>query len=243
MKKIYGLHPGAHFGDIWLSISSAILYSKKNKETIYLSRYADYKTHDRKNIIIECLNVLDTTGAEIEILDDFQNQYDENTIHFPISRGAFLNEDSIVRTKIKHNPKDKNTISLQLASLFFYKEKNFYISRKNSAQNEYRNIPYLELEKIFLNFISFPNLKLNSVGEHIGIENSINKIAESNIFIGIDSGMAHVASSVGIPVYLYDFKQSEDIYLDQFHKNKNIKKFKTFEDILNIFNQHNIIYN
>jgi hypothetical protein len=55
--------------------------------------------------------------------------------------------------------------------------------------------------------------------------------------------MAHIGSSVGIPVYLYDFKQNEDIYLDQFHKNKNIRKFKTFEDILNIFNQHNIIYN
>jgi hypothetical protein len=219
------------------------LYSKKNKETIYLSRYADYETHDRKNIIIECLNALDTTGAEIKIVDNFQNQYHENTIHFPISRGAFLNEDPIVFTKIKHKPKDKNTISLQLASLFFDKEKGIYTSRKNSAQNEYRNILYLELEKIFLNFISFPNLKLNSVGEHIGIENSINKIVESNIFIGIDSGMAHVASSIGIPVYLYDFKQSEDIYLDQFHKNKNIRKFKTFEDILNIFNQHNIIYN
>jgi hypothetical protein len=243
MKKIYGLHPGAHFGDIWLSISSAILYSKKNKETIYLSRYADYETHDRKDIIIECLNVLDATGAEIEIVDDFQNQYDENTIHFPISRGAFLNEDPIVFTKIKHKPKDKNTISLQLASLFFDKEKGIYTSRKNSAQNEYRNISYLELEKIFLNFISFQNLKINSVGEHVGIENSINKIAESNIFIGIDSGMAHIGSSVGIPVYLYDFKQNEDIYLDQFHKNKNIRKFKTFEDILNIFNQHNIIYN
>ena len=241
MKKIYGLHPGAHFGDIWLSISSAILFSKKNKETVYISRYADY--YDRKAIIEECLKALDTTNAKIQIVDDFQNQYTETTIDFPISRGAFLNEDPIVQTKIKHNPKDKNTISLQLASLFFDKEKKNYTSRKNSAQNEYRNIPYLELEKIFLNFISFQNLKLNSVGEHIGIENSINKIAESNIFIGIDSGMAHVASSVGIPVYLYDFKQSEDIYLDQFHKNKDIKKFKTFEDILNIFNQHNIIYN
>jgi len=242
MKKIYGLHPGAHFGDIWLSISSAILLSRKNKEIIYISRYADYQSHDRKNIIEECLKVLDTNGANIEIVDDFQNQYNETTINFPISRGAFLNEDPIVSTKIKYKPKDKNTISLQLASLFFDKQKGIYTSRKNSAQNEYRNIPYLDLEKIFLNFISFPNLKLNSVGEHIGILNSINKIAESNIFIGIDSGMAHVASSIGIPVYLYDFKQNEDIYLDQFHKNKNIKKFKTFEDILNIFDENKVVY-
>jgi hypothetical protein len=241
MKKIYGLHPGAHFGDIWLSISSAILLSKKNKEVIYISRYADQ--HDRKSVLQESLSVLDTADAKIEIVDDFQNQYDETTVNFPISRGAFLNEDPIVSTKIKYNPKDNYTIALQLASLFFNKQKNVYTSRKNSAQNEYRNIPYLELEKIFLNFISFQNLKINSVGEHIGIENSINKIAESNIFIGIDSGMSHVASSVGIPVYLYDFKQNEDIYLDQFHKNKNIKKFKTFEDILNIFNEHGIIYN
>jgi len=243
-KKIYGIDSCAHLGDIWSTISSAILYSKKNKEKVYLSRYADHKTHDRKDILLECLNALDTTEANIEIVDDLQNQYDESTTYFPISKGAFLNENPIVSTKIKHNPKDQNTISVQLASLMYDKNKNIYTSRKYSAQNEYKNIPYLELEKIFINFISFNNIKICSVGEHAGgLANSIKILSESRIFIGIDSGMAHLALSVGVPVYLYDFKQNEDIYLHQFYKNKDIKTFKTFDDILKIFHQHNIIYN
>ena len=240
-KKIYGIDSCAHLGDIWSTISSAILYSKKNKEKVYLSRYADHKTHDRKDILLECLNALDTTEANIEIVDDLQNQYDESTTYFPISKGAFLNENPIVSTKIKHNPKDQNTISVQLASLMYDKNKNIYTSRKYSAQNEYRNIPYLELEKIFINFISFNNIKICSVGEHEGLANSIKILSESKIFIGMDSGMSHVASSVGIPTYLYYWElERQNVSILNSHKNKNIKTFKNMDDILDILNEHQI---
>jgi Glycosyltransferase family 9 (heptosyltransferase) len=50
------------------------------------------------------------------------------------------------------------------------------------------------------------NNELVHVGKHLGLRESIEAIARATFFVGCDSGMSHVAHSVGTPVYLLEYQ-------------------------------------
>lgn len=249
--KVYGLPRLSHFGDVWLFISGAIIQSKVNQEVVYLSKYA-IKDFNRKysfeKIILECLSLLDDNGVQIKLVEDLDNQATEGrpdltywakNTYIPYYAAASRN--SPVSTKIKHKKNiENNSVSLQISSYYFDQEKKIYTSPKTSWNKDLRDIPHSELEKIYLNLMSFDNIKIHLVGEHIGLKKSIEKISESKIFIGIDSGMAHVAASVGLPIYLHYWTESEENNVFVTNFNKKIKTFNNFDDIYRILQIHNI---
>lgn len=249
--KIYGVPISSHLGDVWIIISGAILLSKSSKEKIYISRYGygdnDFKTDinfDFKERILMCIEALDTNGAELEIVDQEQNFYNSSnqTERHIIPWTPYFCHNPPVPTKIKHSPKNENIISIQLSSLNFDFSRRVYFSHLGNWLNDYRNIPSKQLELIYANLLSFDNLKLHFVGAHDGeLINSVKKIAESKIFIGIDSGMSHIASSVGLPVYLYDWEKDPSHKLINWHTNKNVNVFKNMEDIVQILKKHQLI--
>lgn len=248
-KKIYGISEGAHLGDVWLIVSGAIILSKKNKEKIYISKYPysfqNFKTNYYNNyeeIIKECFDLLDSFGAEIEITKESQNQHNEFTRSFTIPESALFCENYPVPTKLKQNLNNVNKISIQIESKFFNKDKNIYEGNKPNWIDQYRNINLDFKNDIYRKMLCLKNYKTNIVGEHEGeLKNSIKTLSESKIFIGITSGMAHIATSIGIPTYIYYWEWKEqNLSVLNWHKNKNIQTFKTIDDILNILNKHNI---
>jgi len=248
-KKIYGIADGAHLGDIWLITSGAVLLSREIKSKIYISKYPysfeNFKTNYNNNYeekIKECFNLLDSFGAEIEVVDEPQNQHNELTRSFVIPESALFCKNSPISTKLKPSQNNINKISVQIESKFFNQNKNIYQEDKPNWIDKYRNISLDLKNDIYRKILCLKNYKATIVGEHEGeIANSIKTLSESKIFIGISSGMAHIATSIGIPTYIYYWEWKEqNLSVLNWHQNKNIKTFKTIDDILNILNEHQI---
>jgi hypothetical protein len=249
--KIYGAPIGSHLGDIWIIISGAILLSRQIKNKVYISKYAydpkTFKNTDKinfENKMKECLTLLDSSGAEIEITNEFQNQHNQSSRSFivPESCGYCINPP--VKTILTPNEKSINKISIAIESKLFNKNKNAYEGIRDNWTNECRHMS-LELKNdIYTKMLCLKNYKATIIGEHEGgVINSIKTLCESKIFIGISSGIAHIATSTGIPVYIYspDCKDKTlNLSMIHWHKNKNVNIFKTFDEILDILNKHEI---
>lgn len=248
-KKIYGIADGSHLGDIWLIASGAILLSKQNKSKVYISKYPysfeNFKTnhnHNYEEKIKECLALLDSSGAEIEIVDEPQNQHNESTRSFTIPESALSCKNPPAATKLKQNLNNINKISIQIESKFYNRNKGIYEDPKPNWINDQRNMSLDFKNDIYRKMLCLKNYKATIVGEHEGeLKNSIKTLSESKILIGITSGMAHIATSIGIPTYIYYWEWKEqNLSVLNWHQNKNIKTFKTLDDILNILNEHDI---
>jgi hypothetical protein len=248
-KKIYGIADGAHLGDIWLIASGAILLSRENKSKVYISKYPysfeNFEINYNNNYegkIKECLDLLDSFGAEIEIVDEPQNQHNESTRSFTIPESALFCKNSAVPTKLKQNLNNINKISLQIESKFYNQNKGIYEGTKPNWIDNHRNMSLDFKNDIYRKMLCLKNYKVSIVGEHEGeLVNSIKTLSESKIFIGITSGMAHIATSIGIPTYIYYWEWKEqNLSVLNWHQNKNIQTFKTIDDILNILNKHEI---
>lgn len=79
------------------------------------------------------------------------------------------------------------------------------------------------------------NISYTEIGLPLTIRQILNVIEESDLFIGIDSGMAHLCLTTGIPVYLKDYSN-----IDKWFPNKPINKINirdfidySYEDIIN----------
>jgi ADP-heptose:LPS heptosyltransferase len=68
------------------------------------------------------------------------------------------------------------------------------------------------------------------------LEENIQIIAESDLFIGIDSGLSHVAHSVGIPNLYLKYFQNKDGYgqrrdIHYYHPNKTYQTFNHLSEL------------
>jgi len=131
---------------------------------------------------------------------------------------------------------------LQIESKFYNQNKGIYEGAKPNWIDNHRNISLDLKNDIYRKMLCLKNYKTTIVGEHEGeLINSIKTLSESKIFIGITSGMSHIATSMGIPTYVYYWEWKEqNLSVLNWHQNKNIKIFKTIDDILNILNKHEI---
>ncbi len=70
---------------------------------------------------------------------------------------------------------------------------------------ESKNPPDTEREKLlaWLRNVGFETVQL---GKHLSLAECVEEAANAALFVGVDSGMSHVAHSVGVPVYLYEHK-------------------------------------
>ena len=75
-----------------------------------------------------------------------------------------------------------------------------------------KNPPENDLFKLvdFINGVDFVRL-----GGHLSLEKCVNIMANSDCFLGIDSGMSHIAHSVGVPTFIIKYRFNFDGY----HKN------------------------
>jgi hypothetical protein len=84
------------------------------------------------------------------------------------------------------------------------------------------------------------------------IKNEINIMLKSKVFVGISSGFAHIAHSVGIPVFLKNFENDDNNiikpelqwvkFIENFHPNKHFSLFSSIDELifkLNLFKKYN----
>jgi len=82
--------------------------------------------------------------------------------------------------------------------------------------------------------------KLGSVeaiclGKHLSVSECVRHASTSDCFVGVDSGMAQLCYSVGVPVYLLRYKQ-EQATIDAWHGDKPTRICLDIEEFLEIWN-------
>ena len=205
----------SHFGNLWAFASMIVHKSKTQKETIYVSN-----SMVKANVVKDILNVLDTTGASIEWVDE---TYSEGQRKYGTRRHKF----DYVPTKIRWKNQRHNRICYQLHT-------------DTKGRNE-KKVSDEDIEKI-LNSMPCECIKL---GHPRSVEQNIKIASESDLFIGIDSGMSHLCHSVGVPVFLKDWRM-----LRRCHPRKQYTSFQDADDAISKVNyfienidQNNSLYN
>ena len=68
-----------------------------------------------------------------------------------------------------------------------------------------KNPPQEDIDRM-LRWIESKGLTPVKVGKDLSIKGCIHLMSKSVLFVGSDSGMSHIAHSVGVPVYLMEYK-------------------------------------
>jgi hypothetical protein len=236
-------------GDVWLIVSGAMRLSQSRGAPVFLSRYA-YRdnsfepnfSEDFGGLISQCLQALELEGSQVVITDQPQNQHQSLDRFFVIPHSAYYCTSPPLPTKAKrHHDQAPKQIAVQIESRV-YRDRAYRDEIPNWL-SEYRNCDQQLVLDIYRKLLCLSDGSSKIVGKHQGpLGKSIEALCESTLFIGIDSGMSHIASSVGVPVYLLEWTHGEnpDLNVHMWHKNKGIKTFKTFDDFLGILETHGI---
>jgi 2-polyprenyl-3-methyl-5-hydroxy-6-metoxy-1,4-benzoquinol methylase len=191
----------SHFGNLWAFASMLVHKSRTSKETVFVSNKMI-----RAKVVKDILNVLDTTDASIEWVDEM---YSEGQRKYGTRRHKY----DYVNTKVRWKNKRHNRICYQLHT--------------DTKGRDEKKIDNAEIEEI-LSKMPFECVKL---GHPLSMEEDIKIASESDLFIGIDSGMAHLCHSVGVPVFLKDWR-----LLRRCHPKKEYVPFDSVDDIVSKVN-------
>lgn len=169
-----------NLGDHWATINYLITRSWLLKEEILLSRYQhgqDFKTRFE-----EILNLLDAPkGAKVVIVD-------YPGTHEP--EGEDVWTSPYWPTKVRWAPGRRFYGTYQFDGISSAKDKN----------------PYREDEVDIVETIHDLGLSPLRLGKHLSLWECATALSNSGCFVGCDSGMSHLAHSVGVPMYLVEYK-------------------------------------
>jgi hypothetical protein len=70
---------------------------------------------------------------------------------------------------------------------------------------ELKNPPAADIMKIYA-WADLHNFEMVFVGKSLGLRASVKALARATMFCGVDSGMSHVAHSVGVPTFVLEYQ-------------------------------------
>jgi Glycosyltransferase family 9 (heptosyltransferase) len=192
------------FGDLWAITSYSCLLSQRAGRPVHLSKWSTKSMMDREDEIRDILANLD---------DGYTKDVVVTTERFATSSRFSVRDhhDSYVPTKVKWVQHDSGVISYQLETSTSHRPGRFcnpWLIEDLSDQ-----LPGYE-------FIEVGKQRQSTLSEIIEI------LSQSTLFVGIDSGMSHVAHSVGVPVFLKRYPE-----LELCHPNKEYVAFDEGADL------------
>jgi hypothetical protein len=192
------------FGDLWAITSYCCLLSQREGETVYLSKWSTKSMLDREKEIRDVLESLD---------DSYTQNVLVTTEHFASSPRFSVRDhrEPYVSTKVRWGPNNSRIISYQLETLAKHRSDRLCHPRLIKGLSD--QLPGYE-------FVELGKEHQSSLSEIIEI------LAQSELFVGIDSGMSHVAHSVGVPVFLKYYAE-----LGLCHPNKEYVAFRDGQDL------------
>ena len=169
-----------NLGDHWATINYLLTRSWMLKEEIHLSRWQhgqDFKTRFE-----EILNVLDQPkGSKVVIVD-------EPGTHEP--EGEDVWTSPYWGTKKRWELGKQRSVAFQFDGI---------------SSGEDKNPPDADRGRI-LRSLLFQDYELYKLGKNYSIWECMEILTRCKCFVGCDSGMSHVAHSVGIPIYLVEYR-------------------------------------
>ena len=208
------------FGDKWAQVSASVNYAIRNNHQYVL--FSEYGEKGKKGEI----ELLDPYNKNV-ILDIFR-QFDMDVRFVFESRTSKRESVKFVKEKYplvtqKHVPERHNRIGYQM------KVENIispYHKQNGYTEDEYEQFLSWMNEQTHIEFIE--------LGKHMSLEENINILCNSDLFMGIDSGMSHMAHSVDIPMFLqlHRGKLYRGRQLEYFHPNKRYTPTKDINDMI-----------
>lgn len=187
-----------HFGNLWAFCSMITLGSKNDNTIVQVSNKMS-----KVDTVKQILSNMDTEGAEIKFVDE---GYSPGQKKYGVRRHKY----PYVRTKKTRKEGKFDRICYQLET--------------TSGSWPEKELAREEVEKI-INGIDCR--EKTEIGLPLSLEESIDVMLECDAFVGICSGMAQVAHSVGIPCFLYEWKD-----LAKCHPNKEYISFINAKDCI-----------
>ncbi len=193
------------FGDLWAVTSHCCLRSRREGQTVYLSKWSTKSMLDREKDIRDILRNLDDSYTENVVV---------TTERFTMNSRFSVRDhhDLYVPTKARWVRRDSRIISSQIETPTTHRPDRFCHPRLIEDLSD--QLPDYE-------FIELGKKHQGTMGEIIEI------LSQSELFVGIDSGMSHVAHSVGVPVFLKYYAE-----LDLCHPNKEYVAFGDGQDLM-----------
>jgi len=190
-------------GDLWAYLSHLILTKSQEEISKYVGRNG--RLVDKKDEILQILNCFDEK-SKIKISED----EGRNEVTFSVKN----HKEPYCKTKVQwNNPKSK-IISYQIYTM--------------STHNPERKMNQDEVNNFFfhMNKKGYECINLNN--RSLSLLEICNILAMSKAFIGIDSGISHIAHSVGVPSCLYFYNK-----LATSHPNKKYIPFRNINELKN----------
>lgn len=220
--------PKQQLGDRWAHLNRVIKFSENNIGNIFFENNTEEEIDKLRNL----WNLIDTN---VKLNIEYKNN------NFNRANGVVEFPYPYYKTKkqwIASSKKEYDIcfqIKTSIGSAEWLPIKNF--TPKNLEEFE---------EKIRSKY------KIIELGKDksIPVENEIDIMLKSKVFVGISSGFAHIAHSVGIPVFLKKFENDNNTipkemawtkFIEIFHPNKHFGLFSNIDELifkLNLFNNY-----
>jgi hypothetical protein len=192
------------FGDLWAITSYSCLLSQRVEHPVHLSKWSVKSMWDRETEIRDILGNLDDGYAENVMVT--AERFSTNS-RFSVA----YHHEPYVPTKVKWARNDGRIISYQVETSTTHRPDRFcdpwFIDDLRDRLPDY-------------DFVALGKHHQSTIGEIIDI------LSKSELFVGIDSGMSHVAHSVGVPVFLKHYAELEGT-----HPNKEYAAFQDGADL------------
>ncbi len=179
--------PGpSSLGDQWKTLNLLLRFAEIKGERITLSHFSGGNDISKKQQ--EILAVLDARTDLIEV-----GPYIGNT---PIS-SRDVQRAELFKTKRTWEWKKKTRyVAVHFDGVSAAKDKNPPLKDKSKILFHLTNLGYQH----------------RKLGRHQSIAEAVDQLAESAFFVGCDSGFSHIAHSVGVPVFLLQYKKPVDLW-------------------------------
>lgn len=217
------------FGDLWATVSEALDRSMLEDRPTHLARvFSDGLDLGRTYETI--LDVLDPGGGRVEVVDapgthdlNLGTPFGEN----PWRAGLMWRR---YRPAIQTWSRERaeRRIVVQLESLVY--ENGRYGRVKPSQFNQWRALSQ-ELVEGALSVLAETGLEIVPLGAHLSVRACVELAATSRLFVGMDSGMAHLCHSVRVPCAIFAYAAPGGVTERTFHGGHPYEPF-TDEDSL-----------
>lgn len=212
-EKIYRVY-GQALGDCWLSLNYLINLALQEKETLKVSYW--YLNHSKK--------IRRVDNKLKEILPLFKHA---NLIQ--------LGEWEPTEWKIPWQNLSKYPLTPTIVS--WSKNNSKKICYQFDAKSKKgQSFPSKDIENELLKQIG-QNYELIKLGFHQTLRQCVEELANCEIFVGVDSGMAHMAASVGTPLFYCQNNRDSSCW-GTVHSNKRFVLGKDYLEVINHVNNY-----
>lgn len=211
-KEIFRVH-GRGLGDCISDVSRFIHVGLERNQIL---RLALFYVKERKKYVMKLK----------EVVPIFENDHvitlvDEDPTE-PKVYWKETNKLPLVPSKVKWVPNRSKVACYQFDGKAFGSSKNF---------------PSKEAEDAVLDFIKSQGYQVVRLGGHISIADCVKVASESELFVGVESGMAYLCGCVGLPCFHIQNSRPREIW-DVIHGNKHWVLAKDGPDFNAMFSEY-----